>query len=470
MGNSKLKSRHVVQLGFPKGELAGLAMQLVEQHLRRSNHEAKIEFLQQLLSQPEAFAEDPNFGVLAKKLMPPPPEPEPIRIGRADLRSEPIPYHAWDGAGIEPHTFEQMDLVMRLPVVAGGALMPDAHKGIGLPVGGVIATRNVVIPYAVGMDIGCRMALSVYPVSAAHFESRERNLIQVLKDCSRFGNDIFDDHRDDPVLHRSEFSEIPLARNLRDRARRQIGSSGSGNHFVEFGIVNLPEANAFGLPAGDFIGLLTHSGSRGFGAGIGEWYGHLAKRQLKLPKEAKYLAWLDLDSEEGMEYWAAMQLAGDYASACHHHIHQRVAEATGFETALMIENHHNFAWKERLPDGSEVVIHRKGATPAEKGTLGIIPGSMTAPGFVVRGLGQKDAWHSASHGAGRAYSRGKIVNSFTKSAMNKALRAHGVTLLGGGLEEAPFAYKNIESVMAAQTDLVEVLAKFQPKIVRMDRN
>lgn len=470
MGNSKLKSRHVVQLGFPKGELAGLAMQVLEQHFRRESQMAKINILKDLLANPAAFAEDERLGVLAKKLMPPPADPEPVRVGRSELRVAPLPYGIWDGAGIEPHTLEQMDLVMRLPVVAGGALMPDAHKGIGLPVGGVIATRNAVIPYAVGMDIGCRMALSVFAVDGESLQNRERQLVQVLQDCSRFGSDHFEDLRDDPVLHRPEFSEIPIARNLRERARRQIGSSGSGNHFVEFGQVVLPEQNEMGLPAGTYLGLLTHSGSRGFGAGIGEWYGHLAKRQLKLPKEAKYLAWLDLDSPEGMEYWAAMQLAGDYASACHRHIHERVVQATGFEMAYKVENHHNFAWKQVMADGTEVVIHRKGATPAESGTLGIIPGSMTAPGFVVRGLGKPEAWQSASHGAGRAYSRAKVANSFTRSAFRNVLRANGVTLLGGGLEESPFAYKNIHAVMAAQTDLVEVLAEFHPKIVRMDRN
>jgi tRNA-splicing ligase RtcB len=162
-----------------------------------------------------------------------------------------------------------------------------------------------------------------------------------------------------------------------------------------------------------------------------------------------------------------MTLAGDYASACHNHIHRRIANALGENPLAVVENHHNFAWKEQLADGTEVIVHRKGATPAQKGVLGIIPGSMTAPGFIVRGTGKAEALQSASHGAGRQMSRTQAKNSVTRNALKKELADKGVILSGGGLDEAPIAYKDIREVMRAQQDLVDVVGTFTPRIVRM---
>ncbi|MNL35772.1 RNA-splicing ligase RtcB [compost metagenome] len=131
-----------------------------------------------------------------------------------------------------------------------------------------------------------------------------------------------------------------------------------------------------------------------------------------------------------------------------------------------VENHHNFAWKE-LYNGEEVIVHRKGATPAGKGVMGIIPGSMTAPGFLVRGKGEEKAINSAAHGAGRQMSRSKAVKNISRDQMRKVLADHNVILIGAGLDEAPMAYKDINMVMAAQKDLVDIVASFTPKIVRM---
>ncbi len=169
-----------------------------------------------------------------------------------------------------------------------------------------------------------------------------------------------------------------------------------------------------------------------------------------LPPEARHLAWLSLDSQEGQEYWAAMNLAGDYASACHHDIHRRLSKALGEKPLAQVENHHNFAWKETLADGRTAIVHRKGATPAGQGVLGIIPGSMTAPGFIVRGRGEPDSINSASHGAGRRLSRTQAKAKITEGELRRELRDHGVELMGGGLDEAPAAYKDIRQVMAAR--------------------
>jgi tRNA-splicing ligase RtcB len=162
-----------------------------------------------------------------------------------------------------------------------------------------------------------------------------------------------------------------------------------------------------------------------------------------------------------------MNLAGDYASANHHQIHNRLAAELGEKPLLMIENHHNFAWKEKMSDGREVIVHRKGATPAGEGALGIIPGSMTAPGFIVKGKGNALSLNSASHGAGRVMSRSVAKNSITNKMVKQELLKHQVELLGGGLDEAPMAYKDIRKVMDYQHELVEVLGEFTPKIVRM---
>ena len=220
------------------------------------------------------------------------------------------------------------------------------------------------------------------------------------------------------------------------------------------------------IKRGKYLALLTHSGSRGFGATVASHYTKLAKEICKLPSEAVNLAYLDLNSAEGHEYWLAMNLAGDYASACHEVIHERINRAIGGQVLAKVENHHNFAWKE-VWKGEEVIVHRKGATPASKDVMGIIPGSMTAPGFLVRGKGEASAINSASHGAGRQMSRTKAIKNISNAEMQKVLKDHGVTLIGAGLDEAPMAYKNIETVMAAQKDLVDVVARFTPKMVRM---
>lgn len=361
-----------------------------------------------------------------------------------------------------------MNAATKLPVAIAGALMPDAHQGYGLPIGGVLATENAVIPYGVGVDIGCRMCLSIFDIQPQELETRQSYFAREINENTLFGaGKEFKKIKDHEVLARKEFDEIALLKSLQSKAAIQLGSSGSGNHFVEFGIVEITNFdNMLQLPIGRYIGLLSHSGSRGLGANIANHFTKIAKKKRLLPKEAVNLSWLTLDEQEGIEYWKAMNLAGDYASACHHVIHEKIAKQIG--TPLrMVENHHNFAWKEML-DGKEVIVHRKGATHAGKNVLGIIPGSMTAPGFIVRGKGEEALLQSASHGAGRRMSRTAAMNSVTQSILKDELEKHGVKLMGGGLDEAPQAYKDIEVVLQSQKQLVDVVGKFYPKIVKMD--
>jgi tRNA-splicing ligase RtcB len=238
---------------------------------------------------------------------------------------------------------------------------------------------------------------------------------------------------------------------------------------VEFGELELFENNCFGLPAGKYTALLSHSGSRGLGTEIARRYSAIAREQCKLPREAGHFAWLDMDSEAGQAYWMSMNLAGDYAKACHERIHSNLCKALGLKMLATVDNHHNFAWKETLSDGKEAIVHRKGATPAHSGESGIIPGSMTTPGYLVQGKGDVQSLNSASHGAGRAMSRQKAKENFTQSALKKILMQEGVQLIGGSVEEAPLAYKDIERVMDFQKELVDIHGKFMPKIVRMNK-
>jgi tRNA-splicing ligase RtcB len=314
------------------------------------------------------------------------------------------------------------------------------------------------------------MALSVYDIPEFFYFENEAKFKRELVAHTKFGaGQGFNGQykADHEVLERKDFANSKFIQELKDKAWSQLGTSGGGNHFVEFGIIEFEkEDTVLNIPKGKYVALLTHSGSRGFGATIAGHYTKLAKANCKLPEKAKNLAYLSLDTELGQEYWMAMNLAGDYASACHEVIHNKIAKALGATVLAKVENHHNFAWKE-IHNGEEVIVHRKGATPAAEGVMGIIPGSMTAPGFLVRGKGATEALHSASHGAGRQMSRTQAIKNITRNEMKAILKDHGVTLIGAGLDEAPMAYKDINQVMASQEDLVEVVATFTPKMVRM---
>ncbi|WP_421827796.1 RtcB family protein [Larkinella sp.] len=407
-----------------------------------------------------------------------PPEPAPYALDASekqadrifDLRINSLPYAVFGREQIEEGALKQMETAASLPISVAGALMPDAHQGYGLPIGGVLATEaHTVIPFAVGVDIACRMCLSVFDLPPAFLKRQPDLLKKSLVEKTKFGmGGETRDKIDETVMDLPEWQATKVIRDLKDKAYRQLGSSGTGNHFVEWGVVEVYEPDdQLNLPPGEYLALLSHSGSRGFGGNVANYYSKLAMQRTRLPKQAAHLAWLDLNTEEGQEYWIAMNLAGAYASANHHEIHRKLAKALGEKPLTMVENHHNFAWKEQLADGRDVIVHRKGATPAGANVLGIIPGSMTQPGFVVRGRGYAESLNSASHGAGRLMSRTQAFNTLTRSQWNKALKEADIQLIGGDLDEAPMVYKNIETVIDAQRDLVEVLAKFTPKIVRM---
>jgi tRNA-splicing ligase RtcB (3'-phosphate/5'-hydroxy nucleic acid ligase) len=455
-------------LGLPHGPIFGLALAATKAAADATGRDGAITRVRGVVGDPETALGDPWFGALAAALIEAAAAAEAAAGASFVERAEPAPYVSWCAAA-DANAVEQMDNSMRLPSAVRGALMPDAHMGYGLPIGGVLATEGTVVPYAVGVDIACRMKLTVLDIDprdlAAQRERFEKTLLRetafgtgsVLRNKERLDHDVLDAGR---------WTTQQLLRNLRDKAAAQLGTSGSGNHFVEFGVLTLEQPD-LGLDAGTYLALMSHSGSRGPGAMIA---GHFTKRARalhpKLPPELSHLAWLDLDSEDGQAYWEAMNLMGDFASACHWVIHERVRRALKAKVIAGVENHHNFAWLEQH-DGRELVVHRKGATPAGEGVLGVIPGSMASPAFVVRGKGSEASLQSASHGAGRVMSRTAAKQRFTWKDVRPILEAANVTLLSAGIDENPGVYKDIHEVMAQQADLVEVVARFDPRIVRM---
>jgi len=465
MAKEKIRGNELLKMGVPQGRPISMLLAILQKHYKREKKVKKLDLVKELLAKPEEFRGDANFAPFIDAL-----QTSQARKETHVLKTKSMDYAIYGEEHIEQGARHQMEIAGKLPVSVAGALMPDAHQGYGLPIGGVLATENAVIPYGVGVDIGCRMCMTIYNMPSNYIERHRHNLKQYLADHTQFGGSAgFKKTMDDPIFERKEFDEIGIVKKQKGRAYHQIGSSGSGNHFVEFGEVEiLDDQNEWSLPTGKYVGILSHSGSRGMGANIAKYYTQLAMSKCQLPREAKYLAWLDLDTEAGQEYWLAMNLAGDYASACHHQIHKKLAKALGEKPVAQVENHHNFAWKEQLADGREVIVHRKGATPAGKGVLGIIPGSMVTAGFIVRGKGEQVAINSASHGAGRLMSRRQAKETIEKKAWLKMLRDYGVDLIGGGIDEAPMAYKDIHKVMGAQKELVEVVGKFLPKVVRMD--
>lgn len=466
MSRLKITGKELRKIGYPEGPVISVAMNVMEKNFKHLPHEEAITILNSILQSPNQYADDAILGNISKALL---PKVDPTEGESISINADGIPFNVFGSEHIEESALQQMNTASKLPVAVGGALMPDAHSGYGLPIGGVLATKNVVIPYGVGVDIGCRMCLSIYDIDPKELSARENFFIRELNEATLFGSGAgFSNPTDHEILDHPAFDELPLLKGLQDRAVTQLGSSGSGNHFVEFGVISLENKDEIlGVDAGTYIGLLSHSGSRGLGANIANHYTKIAKLKRKLPGEAVNLAWLDLEEEEGAEYWLAMNLAGDYASACHHVIHQKIAKQLGRDPIKMVENHHNFAWKE-IWEGQELIVHRKGATPAGKNVLGIIPGSMAADGFIVKGKGLEASLNSASHGAGRKMSRTVAIKSITQKSLQDELQKQGVKLIGGGLDEAPFAYKNIEKVMKSQEALVDIVGRFTPKIVKMD--
>lgn len=464
-----MKARELLKLGFQQGPIIGTIMEACKDAKAGGMKAREIRAtIQNLIDDPKAYFDNPFFGSVAAEMLEP-------TAPAYDFKTDPDArdrFGIWGEENIDKGAVEQMVNAVRLPVSVGGALMPDAHLGYGLPIGGVLATEGAVIPYAVGVDIACRMMLSVLPMPVEPdkpdpVDRHEDEFIKVIEHNTRFGAGakFKGRHRREHEAMDLDWNISTITRQMKDKAYEQLGTSGGGNHFVDVGELEVFE-DFQGLPAGKYVAILSHSGSRGPGARTCDYYSKLAQSlHPDIPKQFKHLAWLPLDGD-GAEYWAAMELMGAFASANHHCIHKTILHDLKMKPLLQIENHHNFAWKE-MHHGREVIVHRKGATPAGKGTIGVIPGSMATPGFVVEGKGEPSSYDSAAHGAGRVMSRKKGKETFRWSPVKQELKKRRVKLVSAGLDEVPGVYKDIESVMAAQANLVYIRARFDPRIVKM---
>ncbi len=456
-----MNKKQLIRLGVPD-DCVPQAIDAV-QRAARADGERPKKMIPKIVAAPQVYLSDEYYADLARALI--------EHAQTADDVHE-IAYQQW-GTDIDQASKDQISNACRLPVSRAAALMPDAHSGYGLPIGGVLACENAIIPYGVGVDIACRMKMTVTDIDPSIVGENSANkcefLDKALHKGTRFGTGGKWRRPHQHAVLDEDWTITAVTREVRDRAWHQLGTSGSGNHFVEWGILTLPQ-DELGIPSGVYVALLSHSGSRGAGARVCQRYTDIAKKKLpsryKNDKQMKHLAWLDLDTQEGQEYWEAMNLMGRYASANHEVIHNNVTKIAGAGVLATVENHHNFAWREEH-NGQQLYVHRKGATPAGLGELGVIPGNMADSAFVVRGKGCGASLNSASHGAGRRMSRTAAKQQFRWKEWRDHLREKNVRLLAAGLDEVPGAYKNIHDVMAAQQDLVEIVGEFKPCIVMM---
>jgi len=347
------------------------------------------------------------------------------------------------------------------------ALMPDAHEGFGMPIGGVLATKDVIIPNAVGVDIGCgicavRTSLKeipidtlkgilgiirrTIPVGFIHHKSKQKN--EQMPDPSKYSQ-----------------KDMPIVNQEYNSALHQIGTLGGGNHFIE-----IQKGND------GFIWIMVHSGSRNIGFKVASYYNKLAKSlnekwKSKIPPKWD-LAYLPLDSKQGQIYQKEMHYCVDFAFGSRKLMMNRIKEAISpfFDDVVyndIINIAHNYASQEKH-FGEKVIVHRKGATLASAETIGIVPGSQGMKSYIVKGKGNLESYNSCSHGAGRRLGRRQAQRQLNLKSEQKALEEKGILhsiKSKRDLDEAPSAYKDIVTVMSNQRDLVEIIAELSPLAV-----
>ncbi|MGX7417181.1 RtcB family protein [Carnobacterium gallinarum] len=395
-------------------------------------------------------------------------------------KMKPIKIWLSDESKIEQGCLDQAKAVAQLPFVHKWlALMPDTHLGAGMPIGGVLATKGVIVPFAVGMDIGCGMCYIQTNISLESIKSVqvEKNsllelMIQTLLKEIPVGKQCYQVKQESVVIDEAfrqykQYKSFPDAEKILEGAYYQTGTLGGGNHFIEL------QVDEQGM-----IGIMLHSGSRHLGAVVCQHFQKLAlelnqKWYSSLPENSR-LAFLPTSSWEGQEYLKWMNLALDYAFENREAmlaktmnifadlVYQHVGTETEFSSK--INCHHNYASLEHHY-GENVWVHRKGATRARKNELGIIPGAMGSYSYLVRGLGNEESFHSSSHGAGRVYSRTKAKENFPSQEVLTDLKEQEVIIgkrnLADVAEESRFAYKNIDEVMENQKDLVHPIKKLK---------
>lgn len=375
----------------------------------------------------------------------------PIKL---ELKKTKVPVKIWT-EDVESEALNQATLIAdNMPVSGHLALMPDVHAGMGMPIGGVLPLKNTISPNCVGVDIGCGMFSMQFNLTEIPIE-QQKKIYGLLRQRIPVGFN----KRPEPVNWMG-FEDIPESEVIKretDAARKQLGTLGGGNHFLEF-------------QKGDdgYIWVTIHSGSRNIGKQTCDYYHRLAVEKGIVPGGIKQLAYFKFDSDLGQEYRRAMEFCLDFALENRRVMAEITAEAVQevlplVEVKKQINIHHNYAAVESHL-GEEVVVHRKGATKASEETVGVIPGSQGAPTYIVAGKGNLDSFSSCSHGAGRKMSRTKAKQTISREEYIESMRRAGLECSDREIhiDEAPGAYKDIDQVIGNQHDLIRVLTKLTP--------
>ncbi len=384
---------------------------------------------------------------------------------KKEITSEKIPIKLWLD-DIEESALQQAKNLANLPFAFHHiAVMPDAHFGYGMPIGGVLATSDTIIPNAVGVDIGCGVLAMRTSLSEIDQE-KLKNIMGAIRLAIPTGFNHHNHKQPYDMMPNPEGSydinSLKIVSKEFDNARSQLGTLGGGNHFIE---IQKGSDNR--------IWVMIHSGSRNLGYKVANYYNRLAtdlNKKWKSPVNPKWqLSYLPLSSQEGMEYMAEMRYCVNFALCNRLHMLQRIEEIfhsfitkISFDEPVIIA--HNYAASEKH-FGKNLIIHRKGATRAEKGETGIIPGSQGTSSFIVKGLGNRESFTSCSHGAGRKLGRKQAQRDL--NLQKEIERLDNQNILHAirskrDLDEAAGAYKDIDEVINNQGDLVEIRVKLQP--------
>ena len=370
---------------------------------------------------------------------------------------------------VDAHAMKEIFNLSTLPFVFHHlAFMPDVHGGKGMPIGGVLATKGVVIPNAVGVDIGCGMCAVKTSLKVAGIPSEvlRKQILRGIRKQIPLGFDHHKEAQDEACMpHGFDIDKMTVVKRQYVSATKQVGTLGGGNHFLEL------QKDTDGT-----LWIMIHSGSRNLGAQVGSYYNEKAKvlnkRWFSNINPDIDMAFLPMQSDEAHAYWDEMNYCIEFALCNRRLMMERICQTIGevypdaqFEPMINIA--HNYAvWENHFDENC--IVHRKGATRARVGEIGIIPGSQGTKSYIVEGLGNTDSFQSCSHGAGRAMSRTEAVRSLSLEDEVAKLEAQGIVHAIRGkndLEEAAGAYKDIDEVMANQTDLVKIVTELSPVAV-----
>lgn len=385
------------------------------------------------------------------------------------ISSERRPIKMWLN-DIEDGALEQAKNLANLPFIHKWvAIMPDSHQGYGMPIGGVIATDGVVIPNAVGVDIGCGMSVVELPLTVEELEQDIEYIVDEIRNVVPVGFNHHGDPQEQMWMPEVRIDCLPIVQREFDKAHYQIGTLGGGNHFIEL------QSDVDGK-----VYLMIHSGSRNIGYQVAKYYNELAKDlndkwYTSVPSDWD-LAFLPIGTKEAKDYINEMKYCVEFAKCNRILMMYNImdvfdfvykGEGKFFSDYQSVNIAHNYASLENH-FGKNVWVHRKGATSAKEGELGIIPGSQGTQSYIVRGLGNKDSFMSCSHGAGRVMGRKQAKKELNLEEEQRKLDEQGIIhsiRSVGDLDEATGAYKDINVVMDNQKDLVEIVKELRPLAV-----